>query len=763
MSYNANALCQAALLEGVSKGNESRIESRIRHLVEHNGPEFAIDTLKKLKEHSIAQLDEPNKVYQNVQGDVQVAWNMQHNSPKGELGLLYKQFPKPASRIRVIGALISSISLDTLSHRQKERFTSGLLSKRRKDPDALPGVVTHSLQKQLNSRIQHYWKVKEPFSVSELSATAIPVGTYNDYVGGYKRDLANRSDSERFTRAVAELDKATVNQFYTAPPSARTAWNELSKRANRSDLKISNKIHMTPILSRPYQELKVPGQVNLVPEYQPYVGTIGMLQQAGAKLRSVVNVNRFVNSVLDPFAKAIEDVYYQLPGISVLDQESGLRWAQGKLRDGIHLTSMDLSQATDLLDFRAITDSFEESKFKELAISSSFFREMAESPFFVPELGGSIHFATGQPLGMKGSFQILTLMNYSAGAIAAVATGLDPDDSFRVVGDDMICDTRMAEAYDAIIQSWGGKTNQEKALASSNYAEFLSHIVTKNTILKTKPKYSPGRESMMANAEKSTVGRMQHVYRLSKSDQLSLSIISEYSDFENSNIPYIRGPIRKDKETRDLMSKTLAVFAKRTDTIPKTEIVSRDSIEYSHREHDVYANESRETDRRIYTRSSDGPVYQEPSRGVVHLDKGEFSPVVDRFDHHANKRVAVNPDRGANNEKTRKVASLIRKLRDDLDKSQSSRIPLPFNQSVDTTELLVEALDTEVESKSTDNAYTNLVYGDSAGLHTTVRRRRNKIVVPEPESQHEKTKEVADESIHMLSFEGLDISGPTLE
>lgn len=762
MSYNANALCQAALLEGVSKGNESRIESRIRHLVEHNGPEFAIDTLKKLKEHSIAQLDEPNKAYRNVQGDVQVAWNTRRNSPKGELGLLYKQFPKPASRIRVIGALISSISLDTLSHRQIDRFTSGLLSRRRKDQDAMPGVVTRPLQKQLNNRIRHYWKVKEPFSVSELSATAIPVGTYNDYVGGYKRDLADRSNSERFTRAVAELDKATVNQFYTAPPSARTAWNELSKSVGRSDLGIPNKIHMTPILSRPYQELRVPGQVNLVPVYQPYVGTIGMLQQAGAKLRSVVNVNRFVNSVLDPYAKAIEDVYYQVPGISVLDQESGLRWAQGKLRDGIHLTSMDLSQATDLLDFRVITDSFEESEFKELALSASFFREMAESPFFVPELGGSIHFATGQPLGMKGSFQTLTLMNWSAGVIASAAAGLDPDDSFRVVGDDMVCDTRMATAYNAVIQSWGGKTNQEKALASSNYAEFLSHIVTKNNILKTKPKYSPGRESIMANAEKSTVGRMQHVYRLSKSDQLSLSIISEYSDFENSNIPYIRGPVRKDKETRDLMSMTLAIFAKRTDTLPKTEIVKRDSIEYSHREHDVYANESRETDRRIYTRSDDGPVFQEPSRGVVHLDKGEFSPVVDRFDHHANKRVAVNPDRGANNENTRKVGSFIRAIRDDLENARSSKIKLPYNQSVDTTELLVEAFDAEKTIKSTDNAHTEKVYGDPAGLHTTIRKRRKKIVVSEPESQHEQTDEETKEEIPMLNFDGLDSSGPTL-
>lgn len=671
-----NALCQAAILEGIKPGDEQRIEGRIRHLVTHNGPEFAIGTLKVLKEHTVNNLDGVTH-HKHVDGNISLAWDTKRDRPKGPLGLIYHQFPEPRRRLRVIGALINAIELDELTTKQVDKFKSGLLSNGKVPPDRRYYVIPDRVLMSIENQLRRKWNAKRQFSGVELTASAIPIGTYNENISKYKRVLARRDDpdsrsensQEEISRAIAELDKAAINQFYTAPKSSRAYWNKMSDLCGREDLRISPKIHMTPVLYRDYQ--RIPEKDNWPEDLAPYLGVVNFLQKPGGKLRSVVNVNRFVNSSLTPFADSLQDTFYSARAICVLNQAEGLTWCQKKLKEGVTLTSLDLTQATDLLDFRALTRELSRlgDKTPMLKESVEYFTHLAELPLYVPDLDGAISFRTGQPLGMAGSFQILTVMNYLTGYQAAKEAGLDPRDSFRVCGDDFVCDSRMADAYNRRIAAVSGKTNLEKSLTSNRYAEFLSQLITRDSVVPMKPYYRPGKSSWLVNAEKSTVDRVNHVYRLSKSDREVLDLLAATSDYRYGNLSSVRGSYRLPSWERSFVSKYLELrseFSK--GGLSQPTLVSRESLEFAHRQHDVFSSEGRETDRRIYTRSPEGErVDVGIARGHVHLDEGEFSVAIDRYDHHTGGRIDKTSDSGSDMiQEARRTAMELRKALDAL-------------------------------------------------------------------------------------------------
>jgi hypothetical protein len=129
---------------------------------------------------------------------------------------------------------------------------------------------------------------------------------------------------------------------------------------------------------------------------------------------------------MQPLAEALGKALYRDPsnlGVWVKDQHGALLTVQSWLRDGRRLASVDLSSATDLLDFRVFTRALKRDfpgSTGLLAEYAEYFEDLASLPLWSEELGVAVQFATGQPLGMKGSFQILTWMNYLAAASASL-------------------------------------------------------------------------------------------------------------------------------------------------------------------------------------------------------------------------------------------------------------------------------------------------------------------------------------------------------
>lgn len=693
-----NALCQAAVLEGIPKKDERRLEQRCRHLLDHNGPEFLISIFKVLKEHTIDNLDS-KKPHHHKDGKVSVSWDHRVDAPKGPLKVIYNHFPEPEKRIRVIGALISSIKLETASEQQVDRFNQGILYK---DRARISINLPHEFKYEVNKNIPKFYRRRDKYSASNLTASTIPVGTYTEPIAHLKKDLLSKDRNIRIN-AIAELHKQAVNQFYLAPPSSRSYHNDITNALGHNHTlnmmnpwRIPNTIHMTPVLSREY-EAKGPHRFK-VDELQPYVGTISFLQQAGGKLRTVCNINRFVNYTLDPFGKALAETLYKEQSVSVLNQDAGIQWAQEKLRDGHRLTSMDLSQATDKLDFRSLLNGFSEKDKKEFPYfwrTLEYFQEMAESPLFSPDLDSSVQFQTGQPLGMSGSFQVLTLMNWYAGTLAANRLSMDPDDSFRVVGDDFICLSEMKDEYSSIIESLCGETNAEKALESNNYGEFLSQLITRDKVIPMKPKYHPGTLGAVIDVEKSTIKNIRHWYRLSNKDKDAMETLSVVSDDRLDNIPSVKGgSYRLNSKDRTIIAHALSVVADWTNTSMSKLQISSQTVDLAIQERDPYRRESdRETDRRVYHKVSNDTIYDIPSSGPVHLEEGKFSPVVDKFDHKSHKRVETDDlTMKAVRKSFHKKADLVKKLTDDLVDGSPSDIQID-EAVVSTTDILIKAME----------------------------------------------------------------------
>lgn len=694
-TYQGNALCQSALLEGLSKGSERRLEDRIRHLLTSNGEEFVVDTLKVLKQHCIDNLDSPTSYNQEQYGFPYIAWDKKRDKPKGGLGVIYTEFKSWPKRLRVIGAVINSIHLDAPSKKQVERFLGGVEYNQRTDQSVSCRIHDYEVG-DISYHLKRNMSAMKIYSGADLTASVVPEGLESTSMTYYKKVLSDdRAKSSERSKAIAGMEAAYVNQWFIAPKESHNIIRDVVNKVKLSegDDPLPYCKNPKPIKARPYD-----GGTRFglhIEDYRPYVGTISMLQQPGAKLRTVVNVNRFVNYTMEPLADALEKTFYRYPQISVFDQEDGMAWAQQQLKAGRTLASIDLSQATDLLDFRACVRALTSSGrcSDELKSYLNYFTYIAESPFYQPDLEVGVTLNTGQPLGLKGSFQLLTVMNFLAGRQACLESGLS-DLPFRIVGDDMIIDERASKAYSDIITSWSGKTNYEKMLTSNMFAEFCSHIITPASIVSMKPKYVASFTSVYQNAEKSSVNRIVSVFKLSEEDKSNLIALGEYGDPEFDNLPYVKHHNRASKEDRRILSRAKELYTLLGVGGPSDVVeVSRQTVDLALQENPgVYASRRRELNRTRYVRKDGVEVLTGYSS--IPGESREYNRVVDRYDHETGHRKKVQT-KSQVLKSSRANASVIKKLGNDLVKGVPSELPLPGHDgvTVSTTALLSQAID----------------------------------------------------------------------
>ena len=244
------------------------------------------------------------------------------------------------------------------------------------------------------------------------------------------------------------------------------------------------------------------GDLSMV-EIPMIVGSISVIPSPGMKDRVIANPNPAVQSALYNLGEYLGNVTKNLEPCYVFDQEAGIRKIQDYLSLGIELASIDMSAATDRLSADAgwslisncISASSKDAGMKEnLQADLDFFKEVSRSAFYIGNLGEDgieyVSYTQGQPMGLKPSFPMLTLMNVKAGldAQAAVPGSVSP----VVVGDDIVIDYRCLPHYLETIQGLGGKINLEKTMQSANFAKFCSRLISPTEVIREKPRYVYG-------------------------------------------------------------------------------------------------------------------------------------------------------------------------------------------------------------------------------------------------------------------------------
>jgi hypothetical protein len=220
-------------------------------------------------------------------------------------------------------------------------------------------------------------------------------------------------------------------------------------------------------------------------------GRIACIQEPSLKARWIANPNRVTQHYLRPFGEMLYRALRKVPTDCTFNQDAGMRWVSDQLVAGVTLTGADLSSATDLLD---MTESVRLAVFKASGrdisqIGSDWsnaekqwinhinhFLTISRMEWKMPN-GTYARWSRGQPLGTFPSFAVLGLTNNCLAEKACVESGI-PKDSFRVIGDDVIMDTRAYPAYRRLVEQIGGVINETKTLTSKKIGEFAGRIIT---------------------------------------------------------------------------------------------------------------------------------------------------------------------------------------------------------------------------------------------------------------------------------------------
>lgn len=271
------------------------------------------------------------------------------------------------------------------------------------------------------------------------------------------------------------------------------------------------------------------------------VGRIACLQQPGLKARWIGNPHRITQYCTEPLGSVLALLDDADPCTCTRDQEAGVRWAQQKLREDVTLAGADMTSASDLLSLghslRAATsilgswvlsgrlnasslDGFSDpahiitrTKFdarvqKALGelqelwfLHLRHFVDVSRAPWVIPRsyrMADTATWRQGWCLGTRPSFPLLSLTNSAMARDAAYKAGLNPRDSYRVIGDDIIMDARILDAYVKNVEELGGLINHSKTLTSDRVAEFAGRIIFPNRVCRKTYKYrDPGDNSFM--------------------------------------------------------------------------------------------------------------------------------------------------------------------------------------------------------------------------------------------------------------------------
>jgi len=217
-------------------------------------------------------------------------------------------------------------------------------------------------------------------------------------------------------------------------------------------------------------------------------GDIHVIQERGYKARVIAMPKASIQVALYPLHQLLNQILINLETDCTHNQEDGAKFAQKALASGKTVYSVDLSGATDNFPravqigvLKGLGLSDEANLFENLSHS-----EWRLSPDLQKVRGKEyVRYTKGQPQGMYGSFALFGLTHNLVATEMCVKLGIEPRDSFRILGDDIvITDASLHEKYREFLQYSKVPVSEDKCLTSSTHAEFAGFLITKDRLLK---------------------------------------------------------------------------------------------------------------------------------------------------------------------------------------------------------------------------------------------------------------------------------------
>jgi len=486
--------CKTVRSLGFSKDRTHAIINGLSRALRDNGPEWLVSRVNNLRDYYVDAENSEFPAWIAKKRRKDGAWR-----PKGWLGQVVGAHTDHRSVVTLLSTVSKAVVLSEPTNKQLTKWKGAVV-----DPPEPVGSLTRRAGvtspfplNGFEDALRREWLNRPFFGPDSIGGTRIPIGF---------ETMSIKLDKEGFPM-VGDLHRAWELSLSHAPSMAWSFQDQLSPSitglsTHQSKVLINAMRKSAPdSKSRPKTArngrlVKRSGRPSLPnPDYP--IGSISFLQQESAKLRAVANPNRFVQWQNEPLQRVLSQWVNSREGVFVLDQEAGIQWIQDQLIKGEHLTSADLSSASDTLDYKQITDLMKSDEFPLLKLSVEYFERCSSAPWALSDWKAreitdltTVRWKQGQPLGLAPSFSLLTATNLMAAHSAVMENGGYSDSvPYAIVGDDIVIHSRYAEGYARAISALGGVANIEKSMSSDVRAEFCSRIIEKDRVYRLKPRY----------------------------------------------------------------------------------------------------------------------------------------------------------------------------------------------------------------------------------------------------------------------------------
>lgn len=464
-----DCLCKTCRASGLPQDMTHQIVNLIGKWVRCNGIEWTVDRLKELHhwyETSLAGIPNIPAYHKHSNG-----------LPKGEFRKVFLMQNKQCAL--AILSMHTAFKHSTVSVKQEEKLRSGLQTAEvRKYP-----YLNYAISRKAKDIPR---LVYQSPAYQVLTGVSIPVG----------RDTLRLGNG---------VEPSKVAEAYAR------SWENLPSQTARFIRNNSLGDHV-PLIVRSHLDSYCSHEVP--------VGHLACIQEPSLKARWVANPNRITQHFLTPLKRVWQGWLREMPSDCTYCQSKGVRWVQEQLKLGIDLAAVDLKSASDKIGLWPSLD-LVHHYFCEAPLGESWdfksrsawltgngyqylnaidhFASVSRGEWFCKCLGGvMLTWENGQPLGTGPSFPLLGLTNNLIAAHVATKLKLGIDDSFRVIGDDIVMRAEMFSGYQDRVTRIGGEINTDKTMMSNKAVEFAGRVITKDDVFAKRVKsLAPSDNSFM--------------------------------------------------------------------------------------------------------------------------------------------------------------------------------------------------------------------------------------------------------------------------
>lgn len=208
------------------------------------------------------------------------------------------------------------------------------------------------------------------------------------------------------------------------------------------------------------------------------VGRVSFLQEPGYKLRAVFNPLPCFQLALSDMGSKLFNYLKSIPEDCTFDQDKGAADVAQALRDGIKLSTLDLSDATNSFPLE-VTMFILDKMNNRLCLDPAdlqLFEVLSRAPWRYPknpEGKALCYLNRGQPLGLYPSFAAFALSHH------CIVRACNPS-FYRILGDDIVIDSDTAKLLRESYQRLGVKLSEQKCFDSDRLAEFAGKVIVDN-------------------------------------------------------------------------------------------------------------------------------------------------------------------------------------------------------------------------------------------------------------------------------------------